>query len=243
MDDTTSALMALPIELRLQIFSYLLHNMPSSYGYTGSDQPEPSDSVLTAAASPARQTPLRRHGMLLANAQLSAEYTQAFYERTDFFFYISGSNGLRPPFWKLSPAMLPNVRRCKLYIELAAIESRGALPAGGGSVCRRSFSTRDFLGRVLGMLTEMRRLRELHLVWDISAGPYPPRARLREVQVKRARAAEAKGWDMEFLGMRVVEEMKGRESMRGMVVAVGDEVVRMRREKGVWIEEEEVLPC
>ncbi|OCL05667.1 hypothetical protein AOQ84DRAFT_224640, partial [Glonium stellatum] len=83
----------LPTELRLQIYNYLLLSVPPSYGYTHEDRPRRPPHAFRQPPG----SPLRGHGILLANRQLHAEYTQAFYERTSFFFFIDANNGLPQP--------------------------------------------------------------------------------------------------------------------------------------------------
>ena len=96
--------------------------------------------------------------MLLANCQLNAEYTQAFYERTSFFFHVDANNGTRPattPFWTLPPALLPNLRRCKLYIEFRLL------------MLVPNFPAEALVARIEALLERMERVQWVHLVWDL----------------------------------------------------------------------------
>ena len=139
--------LALPTELRLQIYNYLLLSTSTSYYYL---PPSPHPRQHWHA--------LRRHGMLFANRQLHTEYAQAFYERTNFTFYVSADNGMWPattPFWTLPPALLPNLRRCKLAVSVGML----ALEPG--------FSMEAFAARIEALLGCMERVQLVHLTWDL----------------------------------------------------------------------------
>jgi hypothetical protein len=145
--------LTLPAELRLQIYNYLLLSEPSC-SHTHVDMFRPR------LRQPA-PVPLRRHGMLLANRQLHAEYAQACYERTNFFFYVGATtnNGERLtilPLRTLPPALLPNLRQCKLYVDL------GILPL------RLCLSIKAFAARIEALLGRMERVRWVHLVWNLT---------------------------------------------------------------------------
>ncbi|XTI88295.1 hypothetical protein V2W45_1510643 [Cenococcum geophilum] len=195
--------LALPAELHLQIYNYLLLSVPSySCRYT---------SVPHPRLLPCHQLFFCRHGMLLANRQLHAEYAQAFYEHTSFFFFVDTNNGRRPatvPFWTLSPALLPNLRQCKLCVDL------GMLVSG-----------LDPLGEALAAQAEalvgcMERVRWVHLVWELSIWTGPPQC-------------DEELW--ERLGERFVQRLKGGAEMRGMTVTVGKRMLKLERKGAEWV--------
>jgi hypothetical protein len=110
----------LPKELRDNVYYYALLSVPGSFNYS-----EPTPPIQQ---KPTKSVTFCRHGLLLANKQISYEYAQAFYNRTSFFFHISSANyrwirERKSPlpgeewFWKLSPDLISNVRSCKVYIE------------------------------------------------------------------------------------------------------------------------------
>ena len=211
-----SLFLALPTELRLQIYNYLLLSVPTSYGYTHTDPPRWRRRQCWY--------PLRRHGMLLANHQLHAEYAQAFYERTNFFFYVDANNGTRratTPFWTLPPALLPNLRQCKLYIELGVL----ALVPG--------LSMEALAARIEALLRRMERVRWVHLVWDLRGMVEQP--------------IGERGWEERWeeqwwwrFGERSVQRLKGGAGMRGMIVTVGSRILRLERKGAEWVEREVV---
>lgn len=123
----------LPAEIRLDICDAILDlsNIPRSYGYT-------------APLHIPHKTALHTHGMLLVNQAISAEYRQAFYERTKFFFRIDSHNAFRgipelalqdqaqgqdaaetaaglPNFWDAPDALLANLRHCTLFVEIGEV--------------------------------------------------------------------------------------------------------------------------
>ncbi|KAF2188169.1 hypothetical protein K469DRAFT_703629 [Zopfia rhizophila CBS 207.26] len=112
--------------MRLEIFNQVLDvsKVPTSYGYTD-------------AESHAKSTrpPWTKHGMVLVSKQFSAEYRQAFYERTRFFLRVDGKNAYRADqallrstpgqdllnSWNTPVAFLSSLRHCTLYIEIGDI--------------------------------------------------------------------------------------------------------------------------
>lgn len=235
-------LLALPTEVRLQIHNYLLLSVPTSYGYTHATRPARAPSATThpfhntTTAAPS-SPPLRRHGMLLVNRQLNAEYTQAFYERTSFFFFIDANNGTRPattPFWTLSPALLPNLRRCKLYIEFRLL------------VLVPNFPVEALVARIEALLELMERVRRVHLVWDLGGMIKRPIEGERELwstgsgtgssgsTTWNGLGGEERLW--ERLGERFVRYLKGRFRMQEMIVTVGSRILRLERKGAEWVE-------
>jgi len=115
-----------------------LSNVPSTYGYTGPFNLH-------------RKPELQKHGMILVSKTISAEYRQAFYERTNFFLRIDNRQAYKaipilhrmsvtaadrfqlqderitakdatlPNFWDAPDAMLRNLRHCTLFVELGEI--------------------------------------------------------------------------------------------------------------------------
>ncbi|KAF1994770.1 hypothetical protein P154DRAFT_567091 [Amniculicola lignicola CBS 123094] len=145
-----TSLQSLPPEIRLEIWTQLLtlNSIPRSFGYTspyrdglGRTGDEEDDPSLTLP-------PLRTHAMILASRQLSAEYRQAYYERTNFFLRVDSTNAFRtlpqlassssttpsllsatsnsaasslPNFWNAPVALLSSLRHCTLYVEIGDI--------------------------------------------------------------------------------------------------------------------------
>ncbi|XTI85545.1 hypothetical protein V2W45_1375370 [Cenococcum geophilum] len=161
--------------------------------------------------------------MLLVNRQLHAEYAQAFYERTSFFFYVSANNGRRSattPFWTLPPALLPNLRQCKLYVELGVL----ALMPG--------LSIEALAVRIEALLGLMERVRWVHLVWDLRGTGQP-----------MGEWGWEELWEEQWwrrVGERSVRCLKGGAGMRGMIVTVGSRILRLERKGVEWVEREVV---
>ncbi|XTI89982.1 hypothetical protein V2W45_1406533 [Cenococcum geophilum] len=168
--------------------------------------------------------------MLLANRQLHAEYVQAFYERTSFFFYVDTNNGTRPatvPFWTLPPALLPNLRQCKLYIDLGML------------TWRLGSSMEAFVARIEALLGRMERVRWVHLVWDLWVMVGRPLIGQLLWEWKEEEWFRKEGlW--ERFGERFVQRLKGRAGMRGMIVTVGRRILRLERKGAEWVEREVV---
>ncbi|OCK87231.1 uncharacterized protein K441DRAFT_671048 [Cenococcum geophilum 1.58] len=197
--------LALPTELRLQIYNYLLLSGPS-YCYTH------ADLLSLHLRQRRRRSPFSRHSMLLANRQLHAEYMQAFYERTSFSFYIDTDNGRRSatvPFLTLPPALLRNLRTCRLWVDLGMMMG-GLDPPREASVAQ-----------VEALLGRMERVRSVHIVW----GPY--------IMMRRPLYNEEL-W--ERLGERFVQRLKGGAGMQEITVVVGNRFLRLRREGAKWVE-------
>ena len=149
--------------------------------------------------------------MLLANRQLHAEYAQAFYERTSFFFFVDTHRGTRPatvPFWTLSPALLPNLRQCKLWVDLGMMVS--------GLDPRRE----ALVARVEALVGRMERVRWVHLEWELSIWAGSPQC-------------DEELW--ERLGERFVQRLKGGAGMRGMTVTVGKRILKLERKGAEWV--------
>jgi hypothetical protein len=156
--------------------------------------------------------------MLLANCQLHAEYAQAFYERTTFFFFIDAGNATRPattPFWTLPPALLPSLRRCNLDVRLGVL----ALMPG--------FSMEALAARIEALLGRMERVRWVHLTWDL-----------------RGTGEEWEEWEKQLwpqFGERSVQRLKG---IRGTTVTITSHVLWLRRNGAGWTTLESVfLDC
>ena len=206
--------LSLPAELRLQIYNYLL---PTSYSYTHADPPR------RRRRRP--RYPLRRHGMLLANRQLHVEYAQAFYERTSFFFYVSANDGAQPattPFWTLPPALLPNLRQCKLYVELGAV------------VWMLDFLMEGWVAWIEALLGHMERVRWVHLVWDLRVMVGGPIWVWREEERLKKKELRERLW--ERLGERFVQRLKGKAGMQGMIVTVAGRILKLERKGAEWVE-------
>jgi len=205
--------LALPTELRLQIHNYLLPSAPTTYDCTNTYPPR------------RRRYPLRRHGMLLANRQLHAEYAQAFYERTSFFFYVDEDNGMQPattPFWTLPPALLPNLRTFRLFIELEQL------------VRVEDFSIGALVARIEALLGCMERVQGLQLEWDYGTTTGRP--------VWEWEEGELLGWEglWKRLGEPFVQRLKGRAGMQWMVVIIhglniGSHTHFLEREGAEWV--------
>jgi hypothetical protein len=184
--------------------------------------------------------------MLLANRQLHAEYAQAFYERTNFFFYVGTNtdNGERPttvPLRTLPPALLPNLRQCKLYVDL------GMLPL------KQTLSIEALAARIEALLGRMEQVRWVHLVWNLSIWMERPanwrsmleeeleeeEEWLREWLRESWRNEEEMLW--EWFGERFVQCLKGGAGMRGMIVTVRERTLKLEREGAEWVERE-VMP-
>jgi hypothetical protein len=221
--------LALPTELRLQIYNYLLLLSVPSYSYRH------ADIISPRLRQRRRRSPFRRHGMLLANRQLHAEYIQAFYERTSFSFYINAENHTRiatVPFLTLPPALLCNLRQCKLCVDLRAL------------LWWLDPSMKVYVARIEALLGRMERVRWVHLVWDyvIMVGPPVPAMgrplwELEKEEWLRRREKEAL-W--EWLGERFVQRLKGGAGMRGIIVTVGERTLKLEREGAEWVEREVV---
>jgi hypothetical protein len=231
-----SPFLALPTELRLQIYNYLIPSESTSY-YGPADPP--ADPPGPRLRQHRRRYALRRHGMLLANRQLHAEYMQAFYERTSFSFYIDTDNGMwiatdngiwiaTAPFLTLPPpALLRNLRQCKLCVDL------GMLP------CGLVFSTKAYVARIEALLGRMKRVRWVHLVWDYAITMGPALWELEEDEwLRELWRKEEELW--EWLGERFVQRLKGGAGMRGMIVTVGERTLKLEKEGAEWVEREVV---
>jgi hypothetical protein len=158
--------------------------------------------------------------MLLANRQLHAEYAQAFYERSSFLFNIDANNGTRPTFWTLPPALLPNLRRCKLYIEV------GELTRVPG------FSMEALVTRIKALLGRMERVRWVRLVWDTREMIGLPVWKKEEEEWLRKEGL----WEQ--LRERFVQYLKGRSRMQEIFVMVGHRILNLKRKGAEW----EVVP-
>ena len=211
--------LALPAELRFQIYNYLLLSEPNC-SHTHVDMLRP----------PLRQpapVPLRRHGMLLANRQLHAEYAQAFYERTNFFFYVgtntdNGEQSITVPLRTLPPALLPNLRQCKLYVELGAV------------VWMLDFLMEGWVAWIEALLGHMERVRWVHLVWDLRVMVGGPIWVWREEERLKKKELRERLW--EWLGKRFVQRLKGKAGMQGMIVTVAGRVLKLERKGAEWVE-------
>ena len=167
--------------------------------------------------------------MLLANRQLHAEYVQAFYERTSFSFYadIYDMRITTVPFLTLPPVLLPNLRQCKLCVNL------GVLTWGLDSLVG------VYVARIEALLGRMEQVRWVHLVWDHEIRMRPPLWELEEdVWLRELRRKEEELW--EWLGERFVQRLKGGAGMRGMIVTVGEHTLKFEREGAEWVKREVV---
>jgi hypothetical protein len=232
--DAPASLQTLPLELLLEIFSHLLTPLPTHYSYTHAASPviQLRDAVrdsYNALKSKQRPNPLRTHGILLASRQLGADYTTAFYARTNFFFYIDQANASAKNWFALSPAALPNIRACKVYIEAGRIKHHGV-------------KLDAFIRRVHKLLGAMERLRSVQLVWDIGPIGMPVGyARVHEAASARRRSNVKLDW--ESLGESFVEELKQRELLKDFIVTVGDRIARFKRVHEGWIERGDGVEC
>ena len=154
--------------------------------------------------------------MLLANRQLHAEYAQAFYERTSFLFNIDANNGTRPAFWTLPPALLPNLRRCKLYVEL------GELTRVPG------FSMEAFVARIEALLGRMERVQWVNLVWDTREMIGWPILGWGEDEWLRKEGLWEQLWE------RFVQYLKGKSTMQDILVMVGRRTLWLERKGTEW---------
>ncbi|KAF2265801.1 hypothetical protein CC78DRAFT_578973 [Lojkania enalia] len=143
-DPAALSLCDLPVEIRLDICNHILDfsNIPRSFAYTGDITEDSSDIIPNTKRIPS----FHKHGMILVSKELSAEYRQAYYERTRFFLQICSSNAFfrlptlahsnierRPPlapsmstlpnFWNAPENLLNSLRHCTLYIEIGEIAS------------------------------------------------------------------------------------------------------------------------
>jgi hypothetical protein len=146
-----------------------------------------------------RRYALRCHGMLLANRQLHAEYAQAFYRRARFFFCVDDNNGTRPattPFWTLPPALLPNLRRCNLTVEIGML----ALVPG--------FSMEALAARIEALLGCMERVRWMHLMLGLTP--------MGEEWAER--------WEKQLWRERFVQHLKEGAEMRGTTVTINSSI-------------------
>ena len=207
--------LALPTELRLPIYNYLV--VSTHYYYLPTNPPR---SLHRGRYR------LRRHGMLLASRQLHAEYAQAFYERVKFFFYIDADNGMRPattPFWTLPPALLPNLRRCQLSVDV------GMLAQVPG------FSMEALAARIEALLGCMERVRRVHLQWDIRCMVEEP------IWKERWEGQWEEQWWRQF-GERSVQRLKGGAEMRGTTVTISASILYLQRWRpGEWSNYESVF--
>ncbi|XTI88296.1 hypothetical protein V2W45_1457333 [Cenococcum geophilum] len=209
--------LALPTELRLQIYNYLFPVLSYSYMHTDLPRLRPHPRR--------RRYPLRRHGMLLANRQLHAEYAQAFYERTMFFFYVDANNGKWPttvPFWALPPALLPNLRQCQLCVDL------GVLTRVPG------FLMEAFIARIEALLGRMERVQWVYLVWNLWGMMGRPEIGLPLWERKEEEWFQKEElW--ERLGERFVQRLKGGAEMRWIIVKVGRRMLMFKRKGAEWV--------
>ena len=183
--------LALPTELRLQIYNYLIPSESTSYYGPRLRQHR-------------RRYALRRHGMLLANRQLHAEYAQAFYKRTSFIFYVDDNNGTQPattPFWTLPPALLPNLRECDLTVRVGML----ALVPG--------FSMEALAARIEALLGCMERVRWVHLMLDLRGMAGGPMGK-----------GWAKQWEKQLWRERFVQHLKEGAEMRGTTVTINSSI-------------------
>ena len=222
-----SPFLALPTELRRQIYNYLLSGSSCSYTYVDVDM------LRLPLCQRRRRSPFCRHGMLLANRQLHAEYMQASYERTSFSFYVDtdNDNGMwfaTVLFLTLPPALLRNLRQCKLCVDLTM------LPWGV------VFPTKAYVARIEALLVRMEQVRWVHLVWYHEIMMGPPLWELEEdEELRELWRKEEELW--EWLRERFVQRLKGGAGMRGMIVTVGERTLKLEREGAEWVERE-VMP-
>jgi len=190
--------LALPTELRLQIYNYLISSESTSC-YGPADPP--ADPPGPRLRQHRRRYALRCHGMLLANRQLHAEYAQAFYKRTNFIFYVDDNNGTTTPFWTLPPALLPNLRRCDLTVQVGML----ALVPG--------FSMEALAARIEALLGCMERVRWVHLMLDLRGMAGGPMGK-----------EWAERWEKQLWRERFVQHLKEGAEMRGTTVTINSSI-------------------
>ncbi|CAO2654800.1 Nn.00g115330.m01.CDS01 [Neocucurbitaria sp. VM-36] len=168
-------------------------------------QQEHEHQVGQAPRTPEPVKATRTHSMIIVSKQLSSEYRQVYYERTNFFFHISTSNishGIPhlipqpnpasspnpsqpqqriPNFWPTAPlSLFQNLRNCTLYIELSLIESsiHPLRLHPNGALSTTAFDTR-ITSALKTLLTSMRQLRTVKIIWST---PLPNRLPLSVVE-------------------------------------------------------------
>ncbi|KAF2121448.1 hypothetical protein BDV96DRAFT_640840 [Lophiotrema nucula] len=159
LDPDRPSLVHLPTELRLHLWDCVLaaNNVPRSYAYTrNEDEISPQDPE-------AKPPTFTKHGPVLVSKKFSAEYRQAYYEHTRFFFHINSLNAFEalpqlaqgprlrnsafekhvstlPNFWNASDKLLSSLRHCVLYIEIGDIASESYSAHSVSRVVRANIS-------------------------------------------------------------------------------------------------------
>ena len=172
---------------------------------------------------------------MLVSKQLSAEYRQAFYERTKFFLRIYGHNAFKgidslevpvtrpntqpllPDFWDVPDALLVNLRHCTLFVELGDSACYGASmrlqTIGLGAAIERQWvqgavfdkAIKDAVGR---LLEGMHQLRSVQLVWETDVG--------------NSDGILTEGWSWEQFGDPFVKMFQEKRTLKRFQVKIGD---------------------
>jgi hypothetical protein len=173
--------------------------------------------------------------MVLVSKQLSAEYRQAFYERTKFFLRIYGHNAFKgiaplevtmtrpntqpplPNFWDAPDALLMNLRHCTLFVELGDSACYSASmrlqTVRLGTAIERQWvqgavfdkAMEDAVGR---LLEGMHQLRSVQLVWETTVGD--------------RQSISTEGWSWEQFGDPFVKMFQEKRTLKRFQVRVGD---------------------